>query len=293
MRVLVYGGNGQVGFCLKEEAASRGITCLATVRPDVDVTNLVSAEAVACAFKPTVIINATAYTNVEKAESEEETAFKVNAEAAGNLAKIASKLGVPFLHISTDYVFDGTKDGVYTEDDATNPLSAYGRSKLEGEKSILDTCAKSIILRTSWVFGRHGNNFVKTMLRLFKSKEEINVVSDQVGGPTFAGDIACALLDIASYLDQYKDFRNWGIYNFSGSPWVSWFDFAQAIFKSAQESGEELTLKNLGQIATKDYKTQAIRPLNSRLSLEKIKGLGIKPSDWQKEISENIKFYLS
>lgn len=293
MRVLVYGGNGQVGYCLNEEAQRRGISCLATFRPQVDVTNPESVRDVAIQFQPSVIINATAYTQVDKAESDYETALKVNRDAAANLASIASDLGVPFLHISTDYVFDGTGDGFYREEDKTNPVNAYGRSKLAGEQAVLVACERSIILRTSWVFGRHGANFVKTMLRLFQSQEELSVVGDQIGGPTFAGDIACALLDIASYLESHKDFNNWGIYNFSGSPDVSWYDFAVAIREAADKAQIKLSLKNLKKITSCDYPTPAKRPSNSRLCLDKIKLLGINPGDWQKEISENISAYLS
>jgi len=291
MRVLVFGGNGQVGYCLDQELKSRDITYQVTTRPIVDITDTESVLKAVNSFNPTVLINATAYTNVEKAEDEPEVAMLVNAEAVGNLAKIAEEKKIPLLHISTDYVFDGTKDGLYKEDDKVNPLSVYGKSKLQGEIAIAQNCVQHIILRTSWVFGRHGNNFVKTMLKLFKSKESISVVADQFGGPTFANDIAKALIDIALYIEANPGFSNWGIYNYTGLPAVSWYEFADKIWSVAKDNNYELSLKELNKTDTKSYKTKATRPLNSKLKFEKVRIFNIQASDWQKEISENLKFY--
>ena len=198
----------------------------------------------------------------------------VNGDSLGNLAKVCSEKDIPLIHISTDYVFDGTKEGFYQETDAVNPINVYGRSKLAGEIAVSENTKKYIIMRTSWVFGRHGKNFVKTMINLFKSRTELTVVNDQIGGPTFAGDI--------------------GIYNFSGKPDVSWFDFANCIYNSCKKNGIQINDVTINPIAAENFKTKAVRPQNSKLDLSKISEVfGIEPCDWKKEIENNINYYNS
>ena len=190
------------------------------------------------------------------------------------------------LHISTDYVFDGQATQPYTETDATAPQGVYGQSKLAGEQAVLAACSRSIILRTAWVFGEHGHNFVKTMLRLGRERDSLGIVSDQHGAPTYAGDIAAALLHIAHHITQGKP-TEYGIYHFSGKPYVSWYQFAEAIFQQAQQQGILANTPQLFAIATPDYPTPAKRPANSCLQLDKIQqAFGISPSDWQQALTQ-------
>lgn len=294
MKLLIFGANGQVGHCLVEQAAAKGIDYIATDSSQINITDYSKVADIISQINPTYVINATAYTNVEKAEEEADKAFMVNGDSMKNLAKVCSEKDIPLIHISTDYVFDGTKDGFYQENDAVNPINIYGRSKLAGEKAIAENTEKYIILRTSWVFGRHGKNFVKTMINLYKSRTELTVVNDQVGGPTFAGDIADRILRIADVLNKNTEFSDWGIYNFSGKPDVSWFNFADYIYNSCKKNDFQINDVTISPIAAENFKTKAVRPLNSKLDLSKIsKVFGIEPSDWKKEIKNNINYYNS
>lgn len=292
-KLLIIGGNGQVGFCLNEQCKEKSIDALVTTRELLDVTNFEQLKSLALNEKPSVIINASAYTNVEKAEDEPENANAVNATAVGNMAKVAHELNIPLIHISTDYVFDGSKTTIYEETDPTNPLNAYGKSKLLGEEEIVKNHDKYVILRTSWVFGQHGKNFVKTMLRLLSVKEKLSVIFDQVGGPTYAGDIAQAILTIVEKLKQDPSLKPWGIYNFAGFPNISWCEFARNIYAVAQEKDLISNKLEIIPVPTSAYPTKATRPLNSQLSLRKIKEVfNIAPSDWAKELKENLEKYI-
>ena len=294
MKLLILGANGQVGHCLVEQATAKGIDYIATDSSQLDITDFSKVADVINQANPTCVINATAYTNVEKAEDEADKAFMVNGDSLGNLAKVCSEKDIPLIHISTDYVFDGTKDGFYQETDAVNPINVYGRSKLDGEIAVSENTKKYIIMRTSWVFGRHGKNFVKTMINLFKSRTELTVVNDQIGGPTFAGDIADRILRIADVLNKNKEFTDWGIYNFSGKPDVSWFDFANCIYNSCKKNGIQINDVTINPIAAENFKTKAVRPLNSKLDLTIISEVfGVEPCDWKKEIENNINYYNS
>ncbi|MEZ9133030.1 dTDP-4-dehydrorhamnose reductase [Vibrio breoganii] len=289
MKVLVTGSNGQVGHCLVTQLQGK-VDLLAVDRDELDITNQNDVKAVVSQFKPDFIINAAAHTAVDKAEEEEELSFSINRDGPKYLAEAAADFGGTILHISTDYVFPGNKDGLYREDDLTGPLGVYGRSKLAGEQVIAEENDKYIILRTAWVFGEHGNNFVKTMLRLGKDRDALNIVGDQYGGPTYAGDIANALILIMNQLSTEKDVAKYGVYHFSGAPHVNWYEFANVIFEEA-EKNNLLEAPKLTSITTDMYPTPAARPSNSKMDCSKIEEVfSIKPSDWQLAL-QNIKEY--
>ncbi|WP_172380548.1 dTDP-4-dehydrorhamnose reductase [Vibrio sp. Vb339] len=291
MRVLITGCHGQVGSCLtKQLANNENIAVLALDREHLDITSQEAVNAIVAEFEPSIIINAAAHTAVDKAEEELDLSYAINRDGPKYLAQAAQSVGAAMLHISTDYVFEGNKTGEYVETDATNPQGVYGKSKLAGEIAVAEACNKHIILRTAWVFGENGNNFVKTMLRLSESRDTLSIVGDQFGGPTYAGDIANALIQIAKRITQ-GDETKYGIYHYSGLPHVSWFDFADAIFDIAVEQGVLTNKPNLTSITTDQYPTPAKRPGNSRLNTEKItQGFDIEASDW-KAVLNNIQAY--
>jgi len=289
MRVLVTGCNGQVGFLLKNILTDK-VELLALTRQELDITNEKLVNKVLSDFKPCVVINAAAYTAVDKAESDEKLAFSINSDGPKYLAKATSKVNASLIHISTDYVFEGNKSEPYMETDAVNPHGIYGKSKLAGEVAVSKYCQKHIILRTAWVFGEHGNNFVKTMLRLGKERDALSIVSDQFGGPTYAGDIAKAIMKILHKIESDKEIQ-WGVYHFSGMPHVSWYEFSQAIFAKAKVKGVLKNTPVLTPIGTKEFPTPAKRPTNSKLNCQAIENeFGIMPSNWQVELN-NIKNY--
>ncbi|HFD7561531.1 TPA: dTDP-4-dehydrorhamnose reductase [Providencia rettgeri] len=294
MKVIVTGCHGQVGHALINKLKKHSeLNLFAFSRNELDITNHMALDEVINKLAPDVIINAAAYTAVDKAESDIESSYSVNYTAVTNLAKTAEKLGALFLHISTDYVFDGNKNFLYLEQDLPNPISIYGKSKLAGETAIAKYCTYYVILRTSWVFGEHGNNFVKTMIKLGKEKNELNIINDQIGGPTYSGDIADALISIMDKMTKNKNASLSGIYHFSGYPNVSWYDFAKAIFIEAKKQHLILNIPNLNKIKTIEYPLPASRPKNSRLNCEKIKDtFGILPSNWKNAL-QHIKEYES
>lgn len=288
-KFLITGAKGQVGHCLTEQLTGKA-EILAVDRDELDITDQSAVKKIVKTFKPDVIINAAAHTAVDRAESEIELSETINVKGPQYLAEAANEIGAVILHISTDYVFEGTGSGEYKEDDQTNPQGVYGRTKLAGEIAVQQANPRSIILRTAWVFGEHGHNFVKTMLRLAKDRDSLGVVGDQFGGPTYADDIAKALIEIANQILAGKE-NTFGIYHFTGKPYVSWYEFAKAIFAEAELQNilEKSPLVN--SIATSDYPTPAKRPANSRLDLTKIKQVfNIEPSDWQVAL-KNIKAY--
>lgn len=290
VKILITGANGQVGSCLVTQLKDSKYDVLALDKSGLDISDKEAVFTVVEQFVPTIIINAAAYTAVDKAESESSIAHDINAQGPLYLAEAAAKIGAVLLHISTDYVFNGLGEDAYREDDKTDPHSVYGRTKLEGELAVLSANPRSIILRTAWVFGEIGNNFVKTMLRLAKNRDSLGIVGDQVGGPTYAGDIASALIQIAQSVVAGKTV-SFGIYHFTGMPYVSWFEFAQAIFAEALQQGVIPKQPQLNKITTADYPTPAKRPFNSRLDLSKIKSaFDINPSDWQAAL-KRIKAY--
>ncbi|EIO4105694.1 TPA: dTDP-4-dehydrorhamnose reductase [Vibrio vulnificus] len=291
MRVLVTGSSGQVGHCLADILSKMdNVTLLAVDRENLDISNPEAVNEAVQVFKPTIVINAAAYTAVDKAEQEIELSYAINRDGPRFLAEAAQTIDAAILHISTDYVFEGNKSGEYVESDTTHPQGVYGASKLAGEIAVAEACDKYVILRTSWVFGEHGNNFVKTMLRLATTRNELSIVGDQFGGPTYAGDIAKALVEIAKTISNDRPVE-YGVYHYSGLPHVSWYEFAHSIFDRALEFGVVTNKPNLTCITTEQYPTAAKRPSNSRLSTNKINNVySIKASDWQSALN-NIKAY--
>lgn len=267
-KVLVTGANGQVGRHLVKRLAGK-TTLLATNKQMLDITNRHAVFATVRNFQPDVIINAAAYTNVDKAESEPERAYAVNADGAQYLAQAAQSIGAALLHISTDYVFDGTKRTPYIETDTPNPINVYGESKLAGERAVAAACEKYAIVRTSWVFSEYGNNFVKTMLRLAKERDEIAVVSDQIGGPTYAGDVANILVTMAGTIFAGVNIE-YGIYHYCGMPYVSRYKFAKIIFDQANKQSLLQKVPLVKPLLTYKNLTATIRPKGVCLNLRKI-----------------------
>ncbi|MGV0819140.1 dTDP-4-dehydrorhamnose reductase [Martelella sp. AMO21009] len=271
--ILVFGQSGQVATELRRILPD----AVFLSREQADLVNPAACAAAITEHRPAAVINAAAYTAVDKAESDEETALNVNATAPGAMARAAAELGIPFVHISTDYVFAGAGDKPFSPDDATAPLGAYGRTKLAGEQLVARAGGPFAILRTSWVFSAHGGNFVKTMLRLAESRDSLTIVADQIGGPTSARAIALACKVMAEQL--IRDPAKSGIYHFSGAPDTSWADFARAIFEMA---GKAVTVTD---IPTSDYPTPAARPLNSRLDCSTLSAFGLARPDWRADLA--------
>lgn len=291
MRVLVTGCNGQVGRCLVDILSNtENVVLLAVDKEELDIANSEAVTQAVRTLKPTIIINAAAHTAVDRAELEVELSYAINRDGPKYLAEAAQEIGAALLHISTDYVFEGNKDGEYVESDATNPQGVYGASKLAGEVAVAEECDKHVILRTSWVFCEHGNNFVKTMLCLAANRDELTIVGDQFGGPTYAGDIARALVEIAKCISNNESIE-YGVYHYSGLPHVSWYEFADAIFDAAS-AASIINKPVLSSITTVQYPTPAKRPSNSKLSTRKIsEAFDIEASNWIKAL-ENIKAYM-
>lgn len=285
MKIVVTGCNGQVGSSLVNLLEAReNVELVAVDRNNLDITNEQDVVQFIANMRPDIIINAAAYTAVDNAEDEADLAYSVNRDGPLYLAKAAQNVNAAILHISTDYVFQGTKDGLYQETDIADPQGIYGQSKLAGELAVADSCDKHIILRTAWVFGEYGPNFVKTMLRLGTSRDHLSIVDDQVGGPTYAYDIAKALITISEAIVA-KENVDYGIYHFSGLPHVSWFEFSAAIFDEAEQQSVLETKPMLSPITTNQYPTKAMRPANSRLDTSKItECFGVHASDWKKAI---------
>lgn len=272
MRVLVFGRTGQVARELAR-AAPGGAAPVFLGREEADLGQPETCASAIRAARPAVVINAAAWTAVDKAETQEQAATIVNAAAPGAMARACADLGIPFLHVSTDYVFDGGGALPFKPSDATRPMNAYGRSKLAGERAVSEACADALILRTSWVVSAHGANFVTTMLRLGAERELLRVVADQIGGPTPAADIAAALWTCA---DAMKQGAAGGIHHFSGAPDITWAGLARAVMKGA---GLACRIED---IPTAAYPTPAARPANSRLDCRSFEAaFGIRRPDWQ------------
>lgn len=269
MRVLVTGKEGQVVTALQALAdAEPDVELIRIGLPEADLSRPETLDALVREAQPDVIISSAAYTAVDKAESEPELAGRINGDGPGRLARLAAELSVPILHLSTDYVFGGDKDGPYTEEDPTGPVSVYGATKLKGEEQICAATPNHVILRTAWVYSPYGNNFVKTMLRLAETRDEVNVVADQHGCPTYAPEIARALLAVAHRITADRDSALRGIFHLTGQGETTWAGFAQAIFAGAAVRGRKTARVN--PIPTSAYPTPAKRPVNSRLASEKL-----------------------
>ena len=284
MKVLVLGSKGQLGRCLHDQLVKTDYEVFYASRSDFDISDLSSLDENISLFKPNVVINASAYTAVDKAECDQQLADLINHRAVAKLANVCKALNAWLIHFSTDYVFDGANTRPYIEDDKTNPLSIYGETKLKGDLSILRSGCNHIIIRTAWVFSEYGDNFLKTMLRLGNNQEELSVVGDQVGCPTYAQDIAKAVLSILPRLDSKTLFS--GIFHYCGDQPCSWYEFAQAIFSDADTLGVKIP-RRINSIGTKEYPTLAIRPPKSVLDCSKI-GLtfDIGRSNWRNRIME-------
>lgn len=276
-KVLLIGAKGQVGQELQVTLPFLG-EVISIGREELDLTNSEKIGQLIREIHPDYLVNAAAYTAVDKAETEPDLAYSINATAPKIMAESAEKIQAKFLHISTDYVFDGRKNTPYLETDLTNPLGVYGQSKLRGEEEIKTVNSQAIILRTAWVYGSYGkSNFVKTMLRLGKEREELKVVVDQVGSPAWAKDIATAITQLLINADNPP-----GIYNFTNSGVASWFDLTKAIFEEAKISGIPLKIQRVIPITTAEYPTPAVRPAYSVLSSQKIsQQLGYIPPYWR------------
>jgi dTDP-4-dehydrorhamnose reductase len=287
MRLLVLGGSGQLGTQLRTLALPPGVNLAA---PDRSALNLGDAAAIArlVAAEPwRAVINAAGYTNVDRAESEEGLAFAINAEAAATIGSETGNRGIPVISISTDYVFDGSKGAPYVETDAAAPLNAYGRSKLAGEHRVAAANRRHVILRTAWLYGPHGKNFVRTILRLAKEQERLTVVDDQLGCPTSARDLAQACLDIALSCAAEPDRAPYGLYHFAGTGAVTWFEFACAIIEQA--ASELRHVPQMVPIATAQRPSPATRPADSRLDCTAIRtAFGLAPRPWRRALAETV-----
>ncbi|WP_320836721.1 dTDP-4-dehydrorhamnose reductase [Zhongshania sp.] len=290
MHLLVTGANGQLGQCLADQLKAQNIAHTLLSRQDADINDTVVLEKIIADKGVTAIINAAAYTAVDKAESEPELARRVNVDGPTVLAKLSARFDIPLLHVSTDYVFDGNQQTPYVETDETGPTGVYGQTKLDGELAIQRHATKYIIMRTAWVFSEYGNNFLKTMLRLAKERDTLGVVADQIGCPTYAGDIAQALISVARQLHESEEQRlpeaRYGIYHYAGDEAVSWHGFAMAIFEEAHQQGALANIPVVNAIATQDYPTPAKRPAYSVLSTVKLShDYGVDASDWRAVLS--------
>ncbi len=282
MRIAVTGRTGQVATALLEHGPTRGVDIIAVGRPEFDLADPRNAEAILTAAAPNVIISAAAYTAVDRAESEPDVAFAVNAAGAGAVARAAAALGIPVIHLSTDYVFDGTKASAWMETDPVGPLGVYGASKLAGEQAVQSSGARAVILRVGWIYAPFGSNFVRTMLRLAESRDRIGVVADQIGAPTSALDVADGILTVAKTLvDRPGDAELEGLFHMgAGGPDASWADVAEAIFERSAARGGRRPM--VDRIATSGYPTPASRPAYSRLNCDKLAAIhGVVLPDWR------------
>ncbi|XQU09929.1 dTDP-4-dehydrorhamnose reductase [Halomonas sp. LY9] len=294
MTILITGGNGQVGFELQRQFAPLG-TVLAPTRQALDLTDASAVEAYLALHRPALILNAAAYTAVDKAESELAQANCLNAELPAQLAAYAAKQGIALVHYSTDYVYPGNGETPWQEDSPTGPLNAYGQTKLKGDEAVATSGATHLIFRTSWVYAARGNNFMKTMLRLGSERESLSIVNDQIGAPTPARLIA--QLTLLAFVRQGTEAALMpsipsGIYHLATRGETSWHGFAREIFEQAAASGHTLAISqaSLGGIPSVDYPTPAIRPLNSRLQVNKLQAaLGVIMPTWQSQLQLTLR----
>jgi dTDP-4-dehydrorhamnose reductase len=285
MRVLVIGRTGQVSTELLARLPAAGHEAVGLEPPDFDMTDAAQVEAAFAQHRPEAVINAAAYTAVDRAEDDRALAFAVNAAGPRLLGQAAAHAGVPVIHYSTDYVFDGVKEGPYTEADPPAPVGAYGASKLAGELLLHLAQPRSVTFRTAWVCSAHGNNFVKTMLRFGRERPELRVVADQHGAPTFADDLADAAIALLPRLAAAPAGEDcFGVFHLTGQPYTTWHGFAEAIFAGAAERGQPAP--KLTAITTADYPTRATRPANSRLDCSRAaERLGIQAADWRRGLA--------
>lgn len=288
MKVLVIGSSGQLARSLVEEASNKDMTLDAMGRAELDLEHPDIVKRLCAIKKPDVVVNAAAYTAVDRAESEPDRAMAVNADGVEQLASFCEQYSIPLVHISTDYVFDGSNIEPYSEADPVYPLGVYGRSKLEGERRVAKACSRHIILRTAWVFSPFGNNFVKTMLRLARTGNEISVVADQIGNPTYAPHLAQAILSLVyRIIKEPSNSEIWGIFHATAAGEASWYDFACEIFRQAEKFGQPAI--KIHPISSAQYPTPATRPANSRLDCSKLHQVfGLKLPDWREGTTQCV-----
>ena len=277
MRILVTGASGQLGYDVEREQERRGIEHLGTSSRELDITDREAVERLMAAYRPDAAIHCAAYTKVDLAEDEPERCWAVNADGTRNLAAACREIGAKMLYISTDYVFPGTGEQLRRTDDPVSPVNTYGRSKLAGELAVQSLLEKYFIVRISWVFGKNGNNFVKTMLRLAETKAELSVVCDQIGSPTYTADLAPLLCDMVQT-------ERYGVYHATNEGTCAWSEFAEAIFELA---GRQVVVH---PIPTSAYPTRAARPLNSRMSKERLHNNGFQElPEWKNALARYLK----
>jgi dTDP-4-dehydrorhamnose reductase len=287
MRILVTGANGQVGWELANRSGQKSCEVLALDRSKLDITDPVSVDREVNRSGVSLVVNAAGYTAVDQAESEPELAFAVNRDGPAYLASACEKAGIPLVHISTDYVFDGQKQGSYLEIDPVSPLSVYGKSKAAGEIAVREHLPEHLILRTSWVYGIRGHNFVKTMLRLGREREVIQVVTDQYGCPTYAADLAETILRIAAHVQEGRQVH-WGTYHYCGQGVTSWHGFAEAIFSLARKY-VTLKVRQIEAVTTAEYPAAAPRPANSVLDCSLFRShFGVVPKPWNESLASML-----
>ncbi len=290
MKIFLTGSNGQVGFELQKKLNLLG-EVIATDREELDLTDPDAIRQIIDQTKPNIIINPAAYTAVDKAESEPDLAYLINVMAPEILAVKAAELDIPLVHFSTDYVFDGLKKGAYVETDLTSPQSVYGKTKCEGEEKVR-THAKHIILRTSWVFGSQGNNFLKTMLRLIQEKESLNIVTDQCGSPASASMLSDVTFKIVDAIFKNKNFNDYGTYHVTSDGETNWFEYASLIVGELIKLNANIKYgpDQIRPIMTSEYPTAAKRPLNSRLNCEKLKKtFMLELPHWESEVKKVLR----
>jgi dTDP-4-dehydrorhamnose reductase len=284
MKILIVGSEGQLGRELVRQGRSKGIRLNAPAKDRLDITDVGQVQNIFKEYQPSLVINAAAYTDVDGAESEPELAFAVNKNGTTNLAQCAAVDQVSLIHISTDYVFDGSKQAPYLEEDPIAPIGVYGRSKAEGEATVRSYLKQHVIVRTSWLYGIYGHNFLKTMLKLIKEKKTVRVVADQYGSPTSTSDLAAVLLNISTFV-QNNPTRPWGTYHYCGRGITTWHAFAAKILELAS-TYDTVRTKRIIAVKTGIYPTCAKRPPYSALDCSRIqKYFGIKNRPWQESLA--------
>jgi len=293
MRLIATGKQGQLVRSLAERCAARGVELVVVGRPEMDLTDIASVWRAIESAKGDVIINSAAYTAVDKAESEPDVAMAVNRDGARAVSQAAARVDRPIIQISTDYVFSGSLDRPYREDDIVDPLGVYGRTKLAGELAVAETNDRHTIVRTSWVYSPFGQNFVKTMLRLGETRDRLNVVADQWGAPSSATDLADALITMSAAMVREPDRPElFGIFHMTGAGWTNWAEFAQAIFAEAAHCGHRGA--EVEPITTAQYPTPAKRPLNSRLATNKLaRHYALALPGWRGSVAECVRRILA
>lgn len=292
MQIVVTGKSGQIATSMSERAAARGHRVIRLGRPELDLARPSTVRAAFASCRADVIVSAAAYTAVDQAESERDLAVSINVDGARAVAEAAESLGIPLIHFSTDFVFDGSRAEPYTESDATGPLNVYGQSKLAGERAVLAAHADSVVLRTAWVYSPFGNNFLKSMLRLAADRDEIGVVADQFGNPTSALTIADAAMAVAERLVEDNAAGLRGVFHMSAAGAASWADFAEAIFEVSSQAGGAAA--RIRRIPASEYPAPARRPESSRLDCNKLASLyDIRLGDWREAVDEVVRRSVS